>query len=212
MLLVTLPNVFTDRLSNKPFLIWLLTTAPHLKYIATLLCNLSLIASFLTWMSHQGSVERYTSDGTFNKPLFCKFTKESTSKKIWKLVKILQNYEHEFVASLIWPTLYTHNWTFFKTMSCSHAMLFQKISSAFASVWMHWELHFGSEISACAREFLKAIDMTTDKKGCSAAAKLSKRLRILITRYALYLQWTRRCPPPRNKKKLKTFYYTNCYP
>ena len=118
------------------------------------------------------------------------------AKKIRKLVKILQNYEHEFVASLIWPTLYTHNWTFFKTMSCSHAMLFQKISSAFASVWMHWELHFGSEISACAHEFLKAIDMTTDKKGCSAAAKLSKRLRILITRYALYLQWTRRCPPP----------------
>jgi len=46
--LVTLPNidqlkfVFTDRLSNKPFLIWSLTTSPHLKYVATLPCNLTL--------------------------------------------------------------------------------------------------------------------------------------------------------------------------
>jgi len=36
-------NVFTDRLSSKPFLIWLLTAPPHLKYVATLPCNLSLI-------------------------------------------------------------------------------------------------------------------------------------------------------------------------
>jgi len=52
-LLVTLPNIhrlkkFTDRLSNKPFLIWLLTTLPHLICVATLPCNLSLIACFLT--------------------------------------------------------------------------------------------------------------------------------------------------------------------
>ena len=46
-LLVTLPNIhrflkcFTHRLSNKPFLIGLLTTPPHLKYVATLRCNLS---------------------------------------------------------------------------------------------------------------------------------------------------------------------------
>jgi len=30
---------FTDRLSNKPCLIWLLATSPHYKYEATLLCN-----------------------------------------------------------------------------------------------------------------------------------------------------------------------------
>jgi len=42
-LLVTLPNIhrfkknFTLRLSNKPFLIWLLATPPHLIYAATLL-------------------------------------------------------------------------------------------------------------------------------------------------------------------------------
>jgi len=36
------------KLSNKLFLIWLLTTPPHLKYVAALPCNLSLIACFLT--------------------------------------------------------------------------------------------------------------------------------------------------------------------
>jgi len=36
----------TDRLSNKPFLIWLLTTAPQVQYVATLRCNLSLMACF----------------------------------------------------------------------------------------------------------------------------------------------------------------------
>ena len=40
-------NVFTDRLSNKPFLIWLLTTPPHLKHVATLPCNISLIACLM---------------------------------------------------------------------------------------------------------------------------------------------------------------------
>jgi len=37
---------FTHRLSNKPYLIWLLTTPPHVKYVATLPCNLSLMACF----------------------------------------------------------------------------------------------------------------------------------------------------------------------
>jgi len=41
-----------DRLSNKAFLIWL-TTPPHLKYVAILLCNLSLITCFLTLMFHK---------------------------------------------------------------------------------------------------------------------------------------------------------------
>jgi len=35
---------FTLRLSNKPFLICLLTTLPYFKYEATLPCNLSLMA------------------------------------------------------------------------------------------------------------------------------------------------------------------------
>ena len=37
---------FTLRLSNKPQLIWLLTTPPPLKYAVTLGCNLSLMACF----------------------------------------------------------------------------------------------------------------------------------------------------------------------
>jgi len=57
-LLVTLLNIhrfikksLTD--SNKPFLFWLLTIPPHLKYVATLPCNLLLIACFLTLMFHK---------------------------------------------------------------------------------------------------------------------------------------------------------------
>ena len=51
-LVVTFPNIhqfyffFIHRLSNKPFLIWLLTTPLHLKYVATLRCDLSLMARF----------------------------------------------------------------------------------------------------------------------------------------------------------------------
>jgi len=46
-------NIFSFRLSSKPFLIWLLTTPPYLKYVAILPCNLSLIACFLTLMCHK---------------------------------------------------------------------------------------------------------------------------------------------------------------
>jgi len=61
-LLVSLPSIhrfrkkFTDRLSKEPFLSWLLTTPPHLQYVATLLCNLSLIACFADINVSQGSV------------------------------------------------------------------------------------------------------------------------------------------------------------
>ena len=54
--LATLPDIhrfkknFTDRLSNKPFLIWLLTIPPHLNCVAALPCNLPLISCFLTIM------------------------------------------------------------------------------------------------------------------------------------------------------------------
>ena len=52
-LFVTLPNVhrlifFTRILSDKSFLIWFSTTSPQLKCVATLPCNLSLIACVLT--------------------------------------------------------------------------------------------------------------------------------------------------------------------
>ena len=58
---------FTHRFSNKPFLIWLLTTPPQLKYVATLPCNLSLMACFADINVSQGSVATYARcGGIFN--------------------------------------------------------------------------------------------------------------------------------------------------
>jgi len=59
---------FTDRLSNKPFLIWLLTTPPHLKRVAILPCNLSLMACFADInVSQSGNVATYARcGGIFN--------------------------------------------------------------------------------------------------------------------------------------------------
>ena len=72
-LLVTLPNIrrlkkyFHSHTDNKPFLIWLLTTQPHLKLVATLPCNLSLMACFADINVSQGSVATYARcDGVFN--------------------------------------------------------------------------------------------------------------------------------------------------
>ena len=50
-------------LSNKPFLVWLLTTPPHLKYVATLPCNLSLMACFADINVSQGSAATYARCG-----------------------------------------------------------------------------------------------------------------------------------------------------
>jgi len=73
LLLVTLPNIhrfktkFTHRRSNKPFLISLLTIPAHLKYVATVSCNLSLMACFIDINVSQGSVATYTRcGGIFN--------------------------------------------------------------------------------------------------------------------------------------------------
>ena len=81
-----LPNIyqlkkFTDRLSNKPFLIWLLTTPPHLKYVATLPCNLSLMACFANINISQVSVATYARCGWICLyPFNYKFFKESSSE------------------------------------------------------------------------------------------------------------------------------------
>ena len=72
LLLVTLPNIHRFKksfhtLSNKPFLIWLLTTPPHLKNVATLPCNLLLTACFADINVSQGSVTTYARcGGIFN--------------------------------------------------------------------------------------------------------------------------------------------------
>jgi len=54
LLAVCWPSAQVHRLSNKPFLIWLLTTPPHLKP-----CNLSLMACFADLNVSQGSVAIY---------------------------------------------------------------------------------------------------------------------------------------------------------
>ena len=82
--------LFTHRLRNKPFLIWLLTSPPHLKYVATLPCNLSLMACFGDINVSQGSVAAYARcSGIFDIHLTanCKFTEESSSEKILISVK-----------------------------------------------------------------------------------------------------------------------------
>jgi len=58
---------FNHRLSNNHFLIWLLTTSPHLKYVASLPCNLSLMACFADINVSQSSVATYARcGGMFN--------------------------------------------------------------------------------------------------------------------------------------------------
>jgi len=53
----------TDRLSNKTFLIWLLTTPPNLQYVVVLPCNLSLMTCFSDVTVSQGSVATYARRG-----------------------------------------------------------------------------------------------------------------------------------------------------
>ena len=72
VLALTLPNIhrFTKiavRLSNKPFLICLLTISPHLQCVATLPCNLLLMACFADITVSQCSVATYARcGGVFN--------------------------------------------------------------------------------------------------------------------------------------------------
>ena len=114
-LLVTLPNIhrlkffFTLRLSNKPFLIRLLTTPPHLKYVATLPCNLSFIACLADINVSQCNVATYALckvRWNFWYPFNCKFTKESSSEK--KLLNRLRIYRmlSWVCGPVFWPTLY----------------------------------------------------------------------------------------------------------
>jgi len=82
---------FTHRLSNKPFLIWLLTSPPHLKYVATLPCNLPLMVCFADINVSQGSVATYARcGGIFNKHVTADLPRKSPSceKKFGKSVKI----------------------------------------------------------------------------------------------------------------------------
>jgi len=52
-ILTDLKNFSLDDFFSKFAVKWLLTTPPHLKYVATLPCNVSLIACFLTLVVHK---------------------------------------------------------------------------------------------------------------------------------------------------------------
>ena len=91
---VTLPNVFpikenfTDRLRNNPFLIWLLTTSWHFKYVATIPCNLSFMACFAEINVSQSSVATYETSvqpKQWLKMTEGMFSHEATNRAYYKL-------------------------------------------------------------------------------------------------------------------------------
>jgi len=112
LLFITLPTIhrfqtfFTRRLSNKPFLIWLLTIPPHRKYAATLFCNLSLMAGFADINVSQGSVATHAGcDGSFNTHLTTTLQRNFPVN----LKKNCFRFDRIIVTSLwptFWPTLY----------------------------------------------------------------------------------------------------------
>jgi len=108
-LLVTLPNIhrfkkFTLRLNNKPFLIWLLTTRPHLKYTATLSCNLSLMACFADINVSQSSVATYARCGGIFNPFNCNYLPRNLPGK--NFLNRLR-FDRNIVLSL-WPCFLAH--------------------------------------------------------------------------------------------------------
>jgi len=95
LLLVTLPKYspitkkYTHTLSNKPFLICVLKTPPHLKYAATLTCNLSLMACFADINVSQSRVATYARCvGMFNIHLTANLVRNLAVKNIGKSAKI----------------------------------------------------------------------------------------------------------------------------
>ena len=122
LLLVTLPNIhrfkkfFTHRLSNKPFLIWLLTTPPYLKYVATLPCNLSLMTCFVDMNVSQGSVGTYARCGEI-------FNIRLTANLLWNLS--VENFVNRLrfdrvMATSLWPRFWS---TLYTTMTCRSCLL-----------------------------------------------------------------------------------------
>ena len=89
------------RLKNRT--IWLLTAPPHLKYVATLPCNLSLMACFADIDVSQGNIATYARcDDIFNIHLTANLLM-NLPVNFLKSVKIWQNYGHESVAPLFGP-------------------------------------------------------------------------------------------------------------
>jgi len=115
LLLVTLPNIhrfktnFTRRLSSKPFLVWLSTIPSHLKYVATLTCNLSLIACFADINVSQGSVATYARCGeSFNIHLTTSLPR-NFPVKFFKSVQI-----DRIMMPSLWPHFFDPPCNFFR--------------------------------------------------------------------------------------------------
>jgi len=104
-----LPNIHRFKiisltLSNKHFLIWLLSTPPHLKYVATPPFNLSLVACFAETDDSQGSVATYVRSGRMlNIEITANLLRNRPLKKISKSAKIRQKYGHESVVPFFGP-------------------------------------------------------------------------------------------------------------
>jgi len=92
---------FTYRLRNKPFLIGLLTTPPHLKYVVTRPCNLLLMACFGDINVSQCSVATYAKCNGTLISLNCKFTKESSSDFLNR-----SRFDRIMVMMSLWPRLF----------------------------------------------------------------------------------------------------------
>jgi len=99
---------FWNRVIRPSVLIWLLTTPPHLKYVDTLPCNLSLWACSADINVSQGSVATYARcGGIFNTHLTANLPGEFSEKKIF--VNRLSFDRIVVVGPVFWPTLYEHN-------------------------------------------------------------------------------------------------------
>ena len=101
-------NFFSLRLSNTHFLIWLLTTPPNVKYVATLPCTLSLLACFADKNVSQGSVVTYARFGQISSMrLIANLLKNLPVKKFFNRLR----FDRIMVMSMwprFWPTLYIH--------------------------------------------------------------------------------------------------------
>ena len=91
------------RLNNKSFLIWLLTTRPYLEYVATLPCNLLLIADDIN--VSQGSVATYARCGWI--------CNNDLSANLQRNLPVKKNYENRLrfdrnMATSLWPHFLAH--------------------------------------------------------------------------------------------------------
>jgi len=133
---------FTRRLSNKPFLMWLLTTQPHLKYIATLPCNLSLMACFADNNVSQGSVATYARcSGIADVHLTANLTRNLKWKNFSNRLRI-----YRIMVMSLWPHFLAHpvvawSWTHLDgTPDASH------------SAWRRlWQLTWLDNAVECSR-------------------------------------------------------------